>query len=278
MFGLSSILFVTLFIIDINLFYNISNNLFLTLLFSLVLYLVVRYIFPMIRSFQYNLTTLETSDLSLDKKVVVEKIFQTCKSYNPRFRKIKLYYTDSDDINAFTISQTRIAICRGLCDHEGILECILCHEFGHINNKDILFLDLMYTNIFLVVTFLSVLCLGLNSLVIILMIVICLCFKFTYGKVVIFKTIQVILKKFFEVLKILFTVTIYGFTWAILRHQELQADRFSVSCNLSNGPALLMFFKYYALDTKPKNLTDVLYRTHPSNTKRIKNVEKLLMI
>lgn len=179
--------------------------------------------------------------------------------------KVNLYYSSTDEINAFALGHRTIVVTRGIMDiHPEFLKGVLAHEFGHIANGDSdLKLGINVSNCILSIFMFLVsiiangiiaICYAINSSV---TNIIGLVFNFIFN---------ILILGVFKLWSLLGVVLI---NWAS-RRDEYCADSFADKAGY--GEQLAQFL--YALDgNAPKtNKFSLMFQTHPDTVDRLENL------
>ena len=180
-------------------------------------------------------------------------------------KKVKLYYDDSDDLNAFALGHRTVIVTRGMLSQANpdILKGVLAHELGHIAHGDsdlklginvsnsILIIFLTIVNI--INNFIIGLFLSTNSSIIHILAMI---LKFVFG---------ILLIGLFKVWNWIGTLCI---NWSS-RKAEFAAD--SYAKELGYGEELEIFLR--CIDDKVKtNKFSLMFQTHPDTCDRLSNL------
>ncbi len=180
-------------------------------------------------------------------------------------KKVKLYYDDSDDLNAFALGHRTVIVTRGMLSQANpdILKGVLAHELGHIAHGDsdlklginvsnsILIIFLTIVNI--INNFIIGLFLSTNSSIIHILAMI---LKFVFG---------ILLIGLFKVWNWIGTLCI---NWSS-RKAEFAAD--SYAKELGYGEELEIFLR--CIDDKVKtNKFSLMFQTHPDTGDRLSNL------
>lgn len=170
-------------------------------------------------------------------------------------QKITLYMTKDSNPNAFALGRQTIAVTSGLLELNDEEICaILAHEFGHIINRDTVFLQLIFVgNIFLfpITFFYNIIAILLGSV---------------FGG-------QFLGKIVFHLIRL--PITIWNWIGRLLillgsRKDEFGADNYAVQLGLGNNLAsALDKLSYNSKDPGPLAL---LASTHPRTDKRIEKI------
>lgn len=180
-------------------------------------------------------------------------------------KKVKLYYDDSDDLNAFALGHRTVIVTRGMLSQANpdIIKGVLAHELGHIAHGDsdlklginvsnsILIIFLTIVNI--INNFIIGLFLSTNSSIIHILAMI---LKFVFG---------ILLIGLFKVWNWIGTLCI---NWSS-RKAEFAAD--SYAKELGYGEELEIFLR--CIDDKVKtNKFSLMFQTHPDTGDRLSNL------
>lgn len=179
--------------------------------------------------------------------------------------KVRLYYSPTDEINAFALGHRTIVVTRGILDvHPEYLKGVLAHEFGHIANGDSdLKLGINVSNCILSI-FVFIVSIIANG-------IIAICYAINSG----------VTKIIGLVFNVIFNILILGVfrLWSLLgvalinwssRRDEYCADSFADKAGY--GEQLAQFL--YALDgDAPKtNKFSLMFQTHPDTVNRLANL------
>ena len=197
---------------------------------------------------------------------VFEEVKQQAMATDRRVSsKVKLYYSPTDEINAFALGHRTIVVTRGILDvHPEYLKGVLAHEFGHIANGDSdLKLGINVSNCILSI-FMFLISIIANGII-----AVCYALNNNVTNIVglIFNFIfNIIVLGLFRLWSLLGVVLI---NWSS-RRDEYCADSFAA--NVGYGEQLAQFL--YALDgNAPKtNRFSIMFQTHPDTVDRLENL------
>lgn len=205
---------------------------------------------------------------------VFYEVYGAVKAKYPKLGdKIKLYYKDTDEVNAYALGHRTIIVTHGLlqCMDTEKIKGILAHEFGHIVNGDSdLKLGISVSNgILLTITVI------INALIANLMLIVGVFSE---------KSSIKIISRVIGIIGIFLVTIIYGI-WAKIgmlivnatsRKDEYEADTFAVDCGYGKN----LYDALNSLDeTKTKsNFFSLLASTHPDTVDRLKSIQTKLAV
>ncbi len=176
--------------------------------------------------------------------------------------KVKLYYSSSEDINAYALGHRTVVITKGILGaHPEYLKGVLAHEFGHIAHGD------------------SDLKLGINVSNCILTIFLTIITFFTYAIITILQAFDSTFTNIVAViLHFIFSIVIIGLfkLWNLVgvllinwssRKAEYAADKFADQ--IGYGEQLAMFLSAIDGESVKTSAFDIMFQTHPDTRDRL---------
>ncbi len=171
-----------------------------------------------------------------DKAALLEQCMEEVISQYGKNRKVKLYISDDNSPNAYTVGYS-IVVSRGLLDtrNTSMIKALLSHSYSHILNCDSIFAALVQLNSIFVTLFVGISFLSLSMGVVIFgfIIITAICSGFWgifFGRHL-KDGMQFLRRNTFKAV-----CFILNFISVMLtRMQESEADRFCVRLGLSNG-------------------------------------------
>ncbi len=274
-------LFFIVYFIDLLFIYDFTEDIVVTTVIAGSIYFYINTISELVARHNYQTKSIECiSNISQRKKLTDAFEYTQTLIKGINMPNIKLYYIDSQDINALTLGKHSIAVTQGLLDvgDRSTLVSILSHELGHIYNGDLFNEHLMLINLMALIALLvvfNVMLVGSFWLIILLISFIGICrfgfFTLMLGKGLSHMSNWII--KGFQNTLIFITNVVARF---IGRQNEYSADLFSIKLHPQNGLYLKRFLSRYDNKINTNSFIDILYSTHPSNDKRIERIDKYM--
>lgn len=198
------------------------------------------------------------------------EVYEKARAVNPKISsKVKLYYKESDEINAFALGHRTVAITEGaLSLSEEQFKAILAHEFGHISNADSdLTLGIIVSNAILGAFVFVMKLIGLF---------VALVFSFAREGGFISIIIHFV---FVTVLGLVFAIwTKLGMLMmnATSRKDEFRADNYAVKCGM--GAELIDALNVIDPSQTRSSALSLLSSTHPDTSVRIEKINEALQV
>ena len=269
---LSSVIFVIIYILDITAGYYISG--WIGALFVAIGLPIGIFIQMKLAIYQADATKLEyLSPNDRDQlSIAFERVLQSGESLGYSFRNNpKIYLSEDDTMNGFNAGNA-IVINRGLMN-SGCLEAVVAHEIKHWKYMDS-YTSCLICNTITVLSLLTLFVLSVYILIIAIVIglIVAIIGGGTAGLIAgslvgrFLKMIKdIILKSNMFIMKAL--------QGLLSRFTELKADEFAT--RLGYGEQLKQFLKISYQSRKMESLSSRLLSTHPSDRKRISNIQRI---
>lgn len=191
--------------------------------------------------------------------------------------KLRLWIIPSDEINAHAYGIRNIGITQGAlnCCDDGMLCAVLSHEIAHTLNLDAVWNRLVFANVTLILSSLSVIAFVSIASIWLLFTLFCV-LGICRGifSIFMFKGSNALIKGYFTGLQYIVLTIYQAVMAAVSRHSEFRADRYAVE--LGYGRELVSFLERFAVvstEERQLSLSEVLYATHPPAQTRLLKIE-----
>lgn len=192
--------------------------------------------------------------------------------------RIRIYFNNSDNLNAFAAGFNGIVLTRGLLQHcaydSRMLGAILAHEIGHISHLDMLFSAIVTVNILAVSVAVTIAFFGVGMLIFLILVVL---LSILLGDIITLYLTNAIAKVLGFVVGLAKTVVeniAFGISSIFMRMQEYRADGFAAACGFKFE---LIYFLEGIPDEGAQTFFEEIMSTHPSPYSRIQRLEDLSM-
>lgn len=270
---LSNIIFIILYLFDVTIGYRVGGY---------IGALVIAIILPVGIFIQMRLTLLFSGVTKLehlnlyDKNrlaIAFERVLQNGESRGFSFNNPKIYLSEEDCLNAFCCGKA-IVINRPVMD-SGCLEAVIAHEVKHFKYNDSYTACLLCNTI---MVFFSAAMLILNVYIFAIALVIGIIIAAVVRKsegILIGGLIFGILRRVKNLILRMLLFLMQAMTMLLSRYCEFKADEFAVC--LGYADQLKQFLRLTANDNRrwSSGLAGKLLESHPSEAKRIANIQKL---
>lgn len=220
-----------------------------------------------------KLPSYERSRLENAKNQLVSDVRNTSSA---NISRLKVYLVPGDySMQATAYSGRCVSVSRGTFDNTDplTLNSVLAHEIAHALNFDPDFNRAVFATILIICLAISMVSFALTA-VIFLFFCVCSFFRSWLG-VMFFRGTTKTAGCIFQLIQKGVVVFFRGIISFWSRAAEFRADRYSAK--LGYGIQLAHFLSYAAPETDRRlTFSEALYRTHPSTSKRIARLEKLI--
>lgn len=269
---ISTVIFIILYLLDIVAGYliaQIAGAIFVAFALPISIFIQMK-----IALYHADVTKLENlSPYDRDKLAIAfESVFQRGESLGYNFhRNPKIYLSEDGALNGFNAGNA-IVINRGLMN-SGCLEGVCAHEVKHWRFNDS-YTSCLICNTITVISLLTMFVLSIYAFMIALIIGVIIAI-FGGGTTVFFvgSLVGQFLSKIKDII-LRFNVFVMKALQSLLsRFTELKADEFAT--RLGYGEQLKQFLKLTYQSRKMESISSRLLSTHPSDSKRIGNIQKI---
>lgn len=239
--------------------------------------------------FQCQCHPIEKLDPELQNYIlpIFQEVYQQAMKEDPTITPdVKLYFTDSDDQNAFAIGRKTVAVTTGGLRNAAYreqLKGILGHEFGHLAHKD--------TDLTLLITVGNLIVTAAITILKFIITVATLLFNamativgwFSHGDrdhtiCIFFIKLGTSIASFLSLIFINLFMRVWTKIGQLLvmkgsRENEYEADAFS--CSLGYGRELYSFFQTFCGEEEVSTI-GVLVSTHPPTSLRMERIQAIL--
>lgn len=214
-----------------------------------------------------NLNSHDRNRLSL----AFENVLRKGESLGYTFKNPRIYLSEEESLNGFSCGNA-IVINRGLLN-SGCLEAVIAHEVKHFRFHDSITSCLICNTI----TVLFILIMFMTSIYILLIVLMAgLLAAFIGNGMTGIITGSVISRILGKIKNLFMRVSLFcmnAFQMVLSRQTEFKADEFAV--RLGYGEQLKQFLRLTYNNRKNMSLTEQLLSSHPSDSKRIANIQKI---
>lgn len=268
---LSSVIFVILFLLDLTAGYFIAG--WIGVLFVAAAIPIGIFVQMKLALYRADATKLEYLAPHDREKLAIafESVLQRGESLGYTSRNPKIYLSEDNALNGFNAGNA-IVINRGLMN-SGCLEGVAAHEIKHFKFKDS-YTSCLICNTITVLSLLAMFVLSIYVLVIAILIGLVVAI---FGNVTAGFVAGSLVGRFLGKIKnIILRVNLFvmqALQRILSRFTELKADEFAT--RLGYGEQLKQFLRLTYESRKSESLSSRLLSTHPSDSKRIGNIQRI---
>lgn len=280
---MSILLTLILYVADVAIVYHITNHSVKATLIAggaIIIAMLICMMVSFLGLRPKSVNKLRAADRQLVESALKELTI-SAELTNISLPRIRIYFNNSDNLNAFAAGFNGIVLTRGLLQHcaydSRILGAVIAHEVGHICHMDMLFSAIVTVNILVVSGAVTIAFFGVGMLIVLIVGVI---FSIFLSDIIALYLTNAFAKACGWVVGLAKSV-IESIAWAIsaifLRINEFRADEYAAGMGFSYE--LIFFIEGIEgiPDEGAQTFFEEIMSTHPSPYSRIKRLEDYSM-